>query len=420
MSSIDTVFLDTLDGFQFEDLCAKIYDNLGFHVIQVLTTKDKGRDIIMKSHDGRKIIVECKHQPSSSIGRPIIQKLHSAVISESAHKGIVITSGKFSHEAIEHAKDLSKRTEIELVDLPMLIDLANRANIKISFRGESLQIFSFIVTEKNNLALKIAHVLSNIQSYPNKVRDIVEVIPINLQLKAIYLIKYDINQDFSTAAGVIHAIHKNNQFIMIDGETGRYVDSTIEKFVINAKLVDVKNIPSSYVTNRSNFKHDMVTIKELATNGIISKNTKSVHYTGNNNVGYNKICEPGPRSVFITDVKQVFLPLNTIHLKALRQHYNCSVVENDRTVLLTSTDVFQCRICNSKLDKGLLCNACGNIVHTPKMFGSHGFHCKNCQKTICKSCSYWIRRMLFFKKIICEICANRLIAKNKKINHLSP
>lgn len=245
MSSTETVFLDTLDGFGFQDCCARIFKKLGFCDIQILTTNDKGRDIIMKSSDGKKIIVECKHQPSSSIGRPIVQKLHSAVISDNAYKGILVTSGKFSKEAIEHAKIISTKTEIELVDLPKLIAFANRANIRISFRGNSLQIFSFSVSDKNILAAKLGDTLSNIQSVPNKTRNMIEVIPNNLELKATYLIKYDVNQQFSTSVGVIRDLDEKNQFVMIDAETGNVIDHDLTKFIVNSKLIDVRSIPSS-------------------------------------------------------------------------------------------------------------------------------------------------------------------------------
>ncbi len=76
-------------------------------------TGDMGRDILIHSNEGL-IVVECKHQPHNSIGRPIVQKLHSAVISSHAVKGILVTTGKFSDQAVEHAKALEP--PIELID----------------------------------------------------------------------------------------------------------------------------------------------------------------------------------------------------------------------------------------------------------------------------------------------------------------
>src|SRR5574338_238457 len=108
MTYQETVYLDTIDGFEFENLCTKIFDRLAWGKIEHIgLTKDGGRDIMIHLPDGGSIVVECKHQPNTSIGRPIVQKLHSAVISSGAVKGIIVTTGKFSPDAIEHAQIIS-------------------------------------------------------------------------------------------------------------------------------------------------------------------------------------------------------------------------------------------------------------------------------------------------------------------------
>ena len=50
----------------------------------------------------------------------------------------------------------------------------------------------------------------------------------------------------------------------------------------------------------------------------------------------------------------------------------------------------------------LMCNSCGNIVHREK---SHGYSCRICNKSICRNCTYWIRRRKLFKTYLCEECA---------------
>ena len=100
-SENETVFLDSLDGFAFEALCQRIFEKSGWgHVERIGMTGDAGRDLIIHSTNKGKIIVECKHQPKTSIGRPIVQKLHSAIISSNSNQGIIITTGKFSQQAI--------------------------------------------------------------------------------------------------------------------------------------------------------------------------------------------------------------------------------------------------------------------------------------------------------------------------------
>jgi hypothetical protein len=48
MYTQETVYLDTLDGFEFEDLCVKIFERLRWgRVERIGLTKDGGRDIII-------------------------------------------------------------------------------------------------------------------------------------------------------------------------------------------------------------------------------------------------------------------------------------------------------------------------------------------------------------------------------------
>ena len=119
-----TIYLDDIDGFEFERVCNDIFTNLKYgKVEETPLVGDEGKDLII--HDKRgKIVVECKHHPKSSVGRPVIQKLHSAVISEGAYKGIVVTTGTFSKQAVEHARKLSP--PIELIDKGILLDLATK------------------------------------------------------------------------------------------------------------------------------------------------------------------------------------------------------------------------------------------------------------------------------------------------------
>ena len=71
--------LDDLSGFEFEDLMEDVFRNLGYeNVRQAARTADEGRDVLMEEVvDGtrRAVIVECKH--TDTVGRPVVQKLHS-------------------------------------------------------------------------------------------------------------------------------------------------------------------------------------------------------------------------------------------------------------------------------------------------------------------------------------------------------
>ena len=102
----EAVFLNSLDGFGFEAFCERLFGKSGWGKIERIgMVGDAGRDLIIHTSQG-KIVVECKHQPRSSVGRPVVQKLHSDIISAGSKKGIIITTGKFSKQAIEYSKNL--------------------------------------------------------------------------------------------------------------------------------------------------------------------------------------------------------------------------------------------------------------------------------------------------------------------------
>ena len=101
------VLLDGMDGFEFQRFVAHLFEKLGYgHTDMILTTNDGGQDIVMHSHGGDMIVIECKHHPKGTIGRPALQKLHSAVVTANAKRGFLVTTGHFSQQAIAYNEGL--------------------------------------------------------------------------------------------------------------------------------------------------------------------------------------------------------------------------------------------------------------------------------------------------------------------------
>jgi len=64
--------------------------------------------------------VECKrHNEKNKIGRPEIQKFHSAILDMNAKEGYFVTSSYFTSTAVEYCLD----KPIRLIDLPRLLEL---------------------------------------------------------------------------------------------------------------------------------------------------------------------------------------------------------------------------------------------------------------------------------------------------------
>ena len=75
--------LDMIDGFGFERACADIFSGAGYGRVERRGgVADGGVDLLIRGDDGGLTIVECKHHPNGSIGRPVVQKLHSGFCSK--------------------------------------------------------------------------------------------------------------------------------------------------------------------------------------------------------------------------------------------------------------------------------------------------------------------------------------------------
>lgn len=93
------------DSYTFEKYCASLFKKEGYITKVTSQTNDGGFDIILQTKDGKKGLVECKcFQPSTSVGRPLIQKLVGANVVEKADFLIFVTTGIYSESALEYAK----------------------------------------------------------------------------------------------------------------------------------------------------------------------------------------------------------------------------------------------------------------------------------------------------------------------------
>ena len=109
----------------FEDAVAQVLRvRFGWDTHRTPYSGDGGWDVEVRTSDGRFLLVECKQfSPSKAVGRPVLQKLHSAMITESANGGIIVTTSSFSGPA----EDFAKKTGIQLIDGEALSKLMREA-----------------------------------------------------------------------------------------------------------------------------------------------------------------------------------------------------------------------------------------------------------------------------------------------------
>lgn len=408
----ETVVLDNLDGYEFEKLCAKIFQKLEYGTVEVMPLSgDAGRDLLIHTREGL-VVVECKHQPHSSVGRPVVQKLHSAVISSNGVKGILVTSGKFSAQAVDHANSLSPK--IEMVDQKILADYATRAGIELILDGKRHTVLRYPLSDNNSLKTKISSFIGRkARSSPGKISDLLNITGRSIGFAPSYMIQYDINARFETSVGEIHREYLEDGKFLIDGNTGALLKQEMANHLSTAPVAvyreaDLSGIPFS----RTDFVIDNRSLTDIAKKIIINRHTRQVSYYGRNNRSYTKRCVPAEKDVFISNIKQVYIPVQKINVGILNHNYGISGIENAEKIL-NYTTMANCKICNKYIkDGGLVCNSCGALVHGPRLLDSHGFKCKSCGKTICRNCTFDLG---FFNKV-CKDCAQK---SGQPIKHVS-
>lgn len=376
---------------------------------------DAGRDLVIDGPEGR-IIVECKHYNVGSIGRPIVQKLHSAVITNGGNKGIIVTTGKYTKSAIEYAGSL-RDIKIDLYETSHLMDLAEKANIRLITKKGSGDILAFPVLEMSETRKRIVKSI-NYKSYPASVDALLKITPEKVELVPYYVIRASIRRDFTNTVGqLIHDIDSPNLFFIFNAITGKPIDAKYTDFLNTRKLPRLKEIqlPDCDVSSPL-FGMGATGIKTHVEDHIISQYSRVVDYTAGNNSTYTKKCIPSRRDITIKDTKQVRLPKYYLTLGFLSKNYSSLLIQNDIDIMLTCIPIRKCSICEKDVkNKALLCNSCGAIAHLPSFFRSHSHICKKCKRTICKNCTFWSRKMLFFKTMMCRPCANNCGKEIKKL-----
>jgi len=365
------------------------------------------------------IIIECKHHPKSTIGRPTVQKLHSAILTANSRKGYLVTTGKFSPGAINYVKTLGSM--IELVDLRVLSDMANRAGIKILKKGEDTSVYHLVSPSQKLVEEEvIGNLIGTALSYPSTPKELTETVINEVTFIPVYLMEYSLHENFSTTVGTIHSVHIDRGRILIDGQNGTLIKPTLAKYVEQSSLMEKWQFPKNEIVYSSGkFKLGLSSVKKRGINFVRQLNTKTVGYYGANNVHYSKTCIPKKSSIFVRSLTQVYIPFLKVSSKIITRKHRLQLVGNRHALETIQSDAGKCEICGNSLGrKRLLCNSCGKVVHAPRFIFGHSYTCELCKKTICKECTFWARKYVFFKKKLCENCSQQLQVEGKKVQKL--
>ena len=104
---------------QFEELVGEAYRRQGYKVTENQGSgPDGGVDLILKK-DAQVVLVQCKQWRSQKVGVKIVRELFGVMAASQASRGIIVTCGYFTQEAIDFASGKS----IELIGGNTLLEL---------------------------------------------------------------------------------------------------------------------------------------------------------------------------------------------------------------------------------------------------------------------------------------------------------
>jgi restriction endonuclease Mrr len=312
--------LDDLSGFEFEDLMEDVFRNLGYeNVRQAARTADEGRDILMEevvNGTRRAVVVECKH--TGTVGRPVVQKLHSAISTfdfDGPKRGMVVTTGRFTNPAEEYAAGLQQNDDpypIELVDGSDLREIADEIGLDL-YNGrieilcdEALRPFepaSGVDGPVRDAVRDIENLDSNELPDPHS----------EVTFRPVLSLTAETNAVFETSVGVIHRINDRTEFVVhADRGHPNVADSAVASLVsenlhVTVDLDDDVTAPFDAVSEQR-FGQTETEYKEWAVDRLQDHHTTTVTYTGDNNVTYEKTCEPNQSDISVQSITPVYLP----------------------------------------------------------------------------------------------------------------
>jgi hypothetical protein len=399
------IVLEDLSGFDFEVVCKRVFEGLGYKDVGLgPRVSDAGRDIIMNSPTGETVIVECKHHLWQTVGRPVVQKLHSAVMYFSAAKGILVTTGYFSEEARDYAARLGGL--VELVDLNRFKEIAEKAGFAVYERRRDAPKQVLFTYTSNQVVNLVEREIAMIVSRPHSPLELLKYSSKRLVYRPIYLIRYSVYGEVYTSTGRLIDVINARGNIVLDGRTGKPLGSS-EKIFGSYQITPLKGGESGEVVHPL---INPVNAREMAVNEIVERHSKHVVYMrkGSRKL-YTKFVSPRKSDIDILSITPLFVPELILEYSTQKRRYKivCDL-SAPHSRLYKLNDLALCTICGKSIylpNKRVLCNDCGGMAHFG-FFKKHAFRCKSCGKTICQRCVVKRRRWLVFTISYCRECVH--------------
>lgn len=108
---------------EFEELVAEHYRQRGYRVVERGGGgADGGIDLVLRAA-GKTIVVQCKRWQARAVGVALVRELYGAMTGEQADAAVFITTGQYTPDALDFARD----KPIQLIDGAELASMLGRA-----------------------------------------------------------------------------------------------------------------------------------------------------------------------------------------------------------------------------------------------------------------------------------------------------
>lgn len=111
--------LSGMNWREFELLVGEAFRLRGYRVVETGGAGADGGVDLQLSKGSEKFLVQCKQWRAFKVGVEVVRELYGAMAAEGAAGGIVVTSGRFTADAVRFASGRN----VELIDGPLLHDL---------------------------------------------------------------------------------------------------------------------------------------------------------------------------------------------------------------------------------------------------------------------------------------------------------
>jgi restriction system protein len=125
----DAAAIDGMTWHEFELLTGEAFRQKGFTVVEMGGSgPDGGVDLVLRkpsTNGSETFLVQCKHWKAYKVGVDVVRELYGVMAARGAAGGFVVTSGRFTKEAVAFAEGRN----VKLVDGPKLKELLATAKV---------------------------------------------------------------------------------------------------------------------------------------------------------------------------------------------------------------------------------------------------------------------------------------------------